>query len=209
VDEEIGPPPPLGGNELRRRRTATADLVVSVLKESAVVKSFLFDAKCMGRPICRPPCRWLASTTPLKISFSIYCQTPQLAIIIDREGSLSIHHYCTHVSLVNSKVLMKLVYLEPCSVSKTNDLMKTPFSLAAEFGKRMEVLETLFQSDHLVASISDIEGSKDKAKDLMKTPFLFAAKFGKRVEVLETLFQSNQSIAFISDIEGSKDVCSV
>jgi len=41
----------------------------------------------------------------------------------------------------------------------------------------MEVLETLFQGDYLIASISNIEGSKDKANDLMKTPFSLAAKF--------------------------------
>ena len=37
------PPPPSDGNELRRRRTAAAASSVSVLKKSAVAKSFLFD----------------------------------------------------------------------------------------------------------------------------------------------------------------------
>jgi len=99
------------------------------------------------------------NNAPEDIILYLLSKTPRSAIIIDREGSLPIHHYCTHASPVNSKVLMKLVNLEPRSVSKTNDLMKTPFSLAAEFGKRVEVLETLFQSDHSVASISDIDGS--------------------------------------------------
>jgi len=57
VDEETTPPLSLDGNELRRRRTVTAALVVSVLKElkeSAVAKSFLFDLdpECFCVSLC-------------------------------------------------------------------------------------------------------------------------------------------------------------